>query len=74
MADDILDFLRERFNRVDRQLDEIKQTLADHTTRLSRLEREVANLHGDFATLSERIDRVEERLERIERRLDLVEG
>jgi predicted nuclease with TOPRIM domain len=39
--------------------------------RLTSLEVSVANLHGDFAGQSGRIDRVENRLERIEQRLDL---
>jgi hypothetical protein len=39
--------------------------------RLTSLEVSVANLHGDFAGQSARIDRVELRLERIENRLSL---
>jgi hypothetical protein len=38
---------------------------------MTSLEVSVANLHGDFAGQSSRIDRVENRLERIEQRLDL---
>jgi archaellum component FlaC len=58
----------------------IRGTLDDHTRRfeeiilrLGRVEREIANLHTDFATLSLRLDRLDERVSRIERRLDLVE-
>ena len=42
--------------------------------RVLRLEMGVANLHGDFAGQSERIDRVEGRLERVEHRLRLREA
>ena len=58
----------------------IRGILEDHTrkfdeviTRLGRLEREVANLHIDFAGLSLRIDHLDQRVAPIDRRLDFVE-
>lgn len=75
MADEnVLDYLREQFARVHARFDGIERTLAEHTVRLARLEREVANLHVDWADLSARLDRFERRLERIEQRLRLIEG
>jgi hypothetical protein len=41
--------------------------------RVGGLERKVADLHGDFAGLSMRVDRIDARLQRIERRLDLID-
>jgi hypothetical protein len=46
---------------------------AEVINRLGRVELEVAGLHGDFASLSVRLDRFGERVDRIERRLDLAE-
>ena len=57
MADDILDFLRERFNRLDAANAEMRAEIRELTTRVGRLERLTADLHGDFAMLSARIDR-----------------
>ena len=83
MADEnptnVLDYLRERFNRVDNQLVEIRTELHDVKTRVIRLEREasvtrrdIAGLHTDWVGMSERLDFIDARLGRIERRLDLV--
>jgi tetrahydromethanopterin S-methyltransferase subunit G len=65
MADDVLDFLREQFMRVNGRLDKIDFRLDEITARLGLLE------HG-YANLSARVDFMNQRLERIERRLDLV--
>lgn len=53
------------------EMGELRADVRDMRGRLTSLEVSVANLHGDFAGQSERIDRVENRLERIERRLTL---
>ena len=53
---------------------ELRADVRDMRGRLTSLEVSVANLHGDFAGQSERIDRVEGRLERVEHRLRLREA
>ncbi len=57
----------------------IRSTLDDHgrqfvelTNRMGRVEREIANLHTDFASLSVRLDGQNPCLERIEKRLELA--
>jgi hypothetical protein len=42
--------------------------------RLGRLDREVANLHGDFAGMSLRLDNLDQRVSRVERDLDLIDA
>lgn len=58
--------------RIDEKVDALRQDMIEVKERIGRVEREVANLHGDFATLSIRMDRLELRIERIERRLEIV--
>lgn len=50
---------------------ELRADVRDIRGRLTSIEVSAANLHGDFAGQSGRIDRLESRLERIENRLDL---
>jgi len=50
-----------------------REKLDEIITRLGRLEREVAGLHGDYAGLSVRLDNLDRRVGRIEQRLELVE-
>ncbi|HLJ64756.1 MAG TPA: hypothetical protein VKT70_11660 [Stellaceae bacterium] len=64
----ILVYLR----RIDQKLDVLQEDVNDLKRRMTSLEMQVANLHGDFASQSLRIDRIEKRLDRIERRLDIV--
>ena len=79
MADDLKEFVHERFRRTDEKLDKMIELLGGFTLRLASVERQVAGLRVDFAQLREdvvriehRIDSADARLERIERRLDLV--
>ena len=67
--------------RLDTKLDQVLEVLADHGRRLtslearvSRVQAELAAIHGDFAGQSVRIDRLEQRLDRIEHRLELREA
>ncbi|KAB2918481.1 MAG: hypothetical protein F9K29_07900 [Hyphomicrobiaceae bacterium] len=64
MADDLKEFVHERFRRTDEKLDRVIELLGDLRMRIGILEQQ-------GASLSNRIDRMESRLERIERRLDL---
>jgi hypothetical protein len=57
--------------RIDGKVDRLSDDVRDHKGRMTSLEASVAQLHGDFAGQSLRIDRIEGRLDRIERRLEL---
>ena len=66
---EVLDFLRVQFAQLNGRLDRIDLRLDELTQRVGRLEREtaglrtkIANLHGDFATHSTRLDRIEHRV------------
>lgn len=78
MADEILDFLRERFNRVDTAISEMRRDIREHGQRISHLEQQMAQFsaseQGHYAVIMERLNHLGMRLDRIERRLDLVEG
>ena len=81
MADDIVDFYRERFNRVDVKLDRVLEALETVTMRRGSLEEQVSLhrresnlLREDFIRLEHRIDGMDRRLAKIEKRLDLVEA
>lgn len=75
---EIIDFLRERFGRVDAQLDAINRTQREYGQRITLLEQQMAqfsaNEQNHYANVMLRLDGLADRLERIERRLDLVEG
>lgn len=58
----VLQYLR----RIDRAVGELRQDMVEVKTRLGLLEQQ-------YASISNRVDRIETRLDRIERRLDLVE-
>jgi hypothetical protein len=80
MADDLLDFMRAWRSEYNAAQAAQQRLLNEIISRLSRLEREVAalhgnvaGLHGDYAILSTRLDNVNLRLDRIERRLELRE-
>jgi tetrahydromethanopterin S-methyltransferase subunit G len=73
-AEDVLDFLRVRFTRLDEGLDRIDRKLDEVVTRLGALERKVAGIELDYAAIQQRLDNVDRRLDGIERRLDLVDG
>jgi len=70
----VLDYLREQFARVHTALADIKEIQREHTSRLGRLERGLADVQVQLAEFSVRLDRFGAHVERIERRLDLVEG
>jgi chromosome segregation ATPase len=69
----VLDYLRERFGRVDEQLSAIRDEQREQRLRLSAIERDVAGIKTDMARLDMRLDRMHDRLDRIERRLELTE-
>ncbi len=67
MADDVLDFLRSSFARVNDRLDRIETDLVEIKQRIGFLE-------GQYANLSNRVDRIADDVLLIKRRLDLVEA
>jgi hypothetical protein len=78
-APDVVDFLRVQFARVHERFDRLERTLDEHTTRLGALERGVADLwreYGEVQTglgaINQRLDNLDRRVQRIERRLELV--
>jgi predicted nucleic acid-binding Zn-ribbon protein len=73
MNDQVSNLILEKLKRMDVKLDDLRQDIRDPKDRVSNVERQCADLHVQYATVSSRIDRIESRLDRIERRLDLVE-
>ena len=73
MADEVPDFLRVSFARLNERLDRIEADMAEFRERLGHIEGQIAGIYGMYATISSRMDRMDRRLERIERRLDLVD-
>jgi len=74
MADERDNLVLEHLRAIRSEFGEFRVDMKDVKGRLTSLEVSVANLHGDFAGQSERIDRVEGRLERVEHRLRLREA
>jgi predicted nuclease with TOPRIM domain len=74
MADEVLDFLRVGFTRLNERIDRIEADMAEFRERRGHIEGRIARISGMYATLSSRMDRMDRRLERIERRLDLVDA
>jgi hypothetical protein len=68
---EVLHFLRTQFARVHERLDSLASDMSDLKGRVTALELSVAQLHGDFARQSLRLDRIELRRDRIERRIAL---
>jgi hypothetical protein len=68
-----LELIFRQGQRILRDLAQIREKQDEIVVRLSRLEREAASLHLDFAGLSMRLDNLDRRVARIERRLELSE-
>lgn len=65
-SQNVLDYLRENFKRVNDRLDKLAGDMLEVKQRLGFLEEA-------YGSLSRRVDTLDRRLERIERRLDIVE-
>jgi len=71
MIDKTSTLILEQLRVLRMDMGELRADVRDIRGRLTSVEVSSANLHGDFAGQSERIDRLEGRLERIEHRLRL---
>jgi predicted nuclease with TOPRIM domain len=71
MAKDSSNLVLEYLRALRMDMGELRADVRDMRGRLTSIEVSAANLHGDFAGQSERIERLESRLERIENRLNL---
>jgi hypothetical protein len=71
MVDASNDLVLELLRAIRVDLGDVRDDMREVKGWMTSLEVSVANLHGDFAGQSSRIDRVENGLERIEQRLDL---
>jgi hypothetical protein len=73
MSDERADLILTMLRAIRAKLDEHDQKFDELILRVGRMEREIANLHVDFATISLRLDNLDRRVGRIERRLELVD-
>ena len=71
MAKESSSLVLEHLRALRMEMGELRADVRDMRGRLTSIEVSAANLHGDFAGQSGRIDRLEYRLERIENRLNL---
>jgi hypothetical protein len=69
MAEPVLDFLRERFNRLDSLCESTDGRLREHACRINTLEQQTATETARVIALKLRVDRVIDRLEAVERQL-----
>jgi len=75
---EVLEFLRVRFARVDESLGALKVDMLEVKQRLTTLDIQgpslVATEQSHYGLIMQRLDRTETRLDRIERRLDIGEA
>jgi hypothetical protein len=81
MSDNVTDYLRAQFDRLNRRLDDAAIWQEETSKRLVAIERHIAAVRRDLvldaedaANANERMDALAKRLLRIERRLELVDG
>lgn len=73
MSDERADLILNMLRGIRADISTMRERQEELILRVSRLEREVANLHVDFAGMHVRLDNIAQRLDRVERRLDLVD-
>jgi hypothetical protein len=71
MTDNVLDYLREQFARLNRRFDETDRWRDETTKRLVNIERSLVGIRHEQIDDRERLDNFELRLKRIEQRLEL---
>lgn len=67
MAEPVLDFLRERFNRLDSLCEGTDEQLREHACRINVLEQQMATETARMHALQLRLDRLVEGLDGVER-------
>ena len=73
MNNQVENLVLEHLKRFQSGQERIEATLRELIDRTARLESGVASLHGDFASISLRLDRLNSRADRVESRLELVD-
>jgi predicted nuclease with TOPRIM domain len=71
MAEEPINLVLEHLRALRGDVTLLREDMQDVKRRLTSLEVAVAQIHGDFAGQSVRIDRLEDRLSRIEQRLEI---
>jgi hypothetical protein len=74
MPDEPDNLILQHLRAIRGDVEAMRNTLAEHTGRLGRLERAIADVGVQLADHSVRFDRVNTQLDRIDRRLGLVEA
>ncbi|HEY3911236.1 MAG TPA: hypothetical protein VGM07_15290 [Stellaceae bacterium] len=74
MPDETANLVLEHLRVMRAKLDDIAADITELKQRMGLLGGQVAHLFGQYAILSNRVDRIDARLERIGRRLDLVDA
>jgi hypothetical protein len=74
MADDPTNLVLEYLRAIRAKLDDMASDITGLKQRMGLLEGKIAHLFGQYAILSNRVDRIDNRRARIERRRDLVEA
>ena len=73
MAETVADLTLERMRRLEEKMDVLIDHVVEVKTGLTLVRHDIANIHGNMALISTRLDGIDKRLGRVERRLDLVE-
>jgi hypothetical protein len=78
MSDNVLDFLREQFTRLNLRLDDAAAWQAETSKRLTAIERHIAGVRRDavldaesMVNVQDQVDAIAARIARIERRLEI---
>ncbi len=74
MTEEPINLVLEHLRAIRSDLVTLGQGQRELINRVGRLERQVADLHPDYASLSIRLDRLDGRVERIEQRLTLADA
>ena len=74
MTDATENLVLEHLRAIRLSIDGLRDDNKEFRSRIGGLERSVADMHGQFAEHSVRLDKIISRIDRIERRLDLNEA
>jgi ABC-type transporter Mla subunit MlaD len=74
MPDEPENLILQHLRAIRGDVEAVRDTLAEHTGRLGRLERSMADVGVQLADHSVRFDRVNAQLDRIDRRLGLIDA